>query len=129
MSYHKLDKERTVYCDTDDTLIAWFPENYKHTEEDLIRIESDDQIHVFMKHKKHIDFLWKLKAQGYGIVIFSAAGVNWVEKVVNKLGIQNLPDVIMSKPEFVIDDLLDAKKIIKSVIWIHPDTGDFKRNT
>src|ERR1035437_11138353 len=118
--YHKLDKDRTIYIDCDDTLIIWNPDKYIHERED-IRWIGETKFFSVLPHKKHIDFIRKIKMQGYGIVIFSAAGVNWAEKVVKTLGIEDLPDVIMSKPEFVIDDLLDAKKIIKSVIWIHPD--------
>lgn len=128
MSYFKLNKERTVYSDVDDTILLWNPEHYQHKPDELIYIHDEDRVHCFLPHKKHIEFLWKLKAQGYGIVIFSAAGGEWADKIVKQLGLLDLPDVVMSKPEFVIDDLLDASKIIKSVLWIDPNTGEFKRN-
>ena len=129
MSYIKLKQDKTVYCDCDDTLLMWSPEDYVHKEDEIIWITDNGRTFPFLPHKKHIEFLQRLKLQGYGIVIFSAAGANWAAKVVEELKITDLPDVVMSKPEFVIDDFLDAKKIIKSVMWIHPTTGEIKRST
>lgn len=125
---NKINKPRTVMVDVDDTLIIWDPEKYPHTENDLIWIEDYNRSLPFLPHKKNIDFIQKLKLQGYGIVIWSAAGGDWAETVVKALHLQDLPDVIMSKPEFAVDDLLSAKGIIKQVIWLDPVTGEFKRS-
>lgn len=127
MSYHKLDPARTAMVDIDDTIILWDIDKYKHNKEDL-RWVGEDNSFPALPHLKNIDLIKKVKMQGYGIVFWSAAGVDWVEHVIKRLGLEELPDVIMSKPEFAVDDLLDAKKIIKSVIWIEPETGEFKRN-
>lgn len=123
-----LKQSRTVMIDIDDTILLWNPEEYPHVESDLITIEEDGHQFKFLAHKKHIEFIRKLKLQGYGIVFWSAGGNEWAQRIVNKLGIQELADVIMSKPEFALDDLLDATKIIKSVVWIDPTTGKYKRN-
>lgn len=117
-----------VYCDVDDTLICWSPELYPHQEADLVTINDYDRQFQFLPHKKHLDFLHKLKLQGYGIVIWSAAGASWAETVVIALGIQDIPDMILSKPELAMDDFLEAKQIIKSILWIHPETGEYLRN-
>lgn len=127
--YQKLDKERVVYCDVDDTLILWDPKVYEHDPKDLIIFTDEYGQWELLPHKANIDFLINLKRQGYGVVVWSAAGANWAEKVVNKLGLQEIPDMIISKPELAMDDLLEPDRIIKSVVWIHPVTGDFKRNS
>lgn len=128
MSYHKLDKERVVYVDCDDTLIIWEPNKYEHTEKDLVHYVDNYGAWTFLKHQANIDFVIKLKRQGYGVVVWSAAGAEWAEKVVKLLKLEEVADVVLSKPEIALDDLLDAKRIIKSVIWIDPITGDYKRS-
>lgn len=128
MAYLKLEKERVVYCDVDDTLILWDTKIYPHEEKDLITFSDEYGIWQLLPHQANINFLINLKRQGYGIVVWSAAGASWAETVINKLGLQKIPDMILSKPELAMDDLLEPDRIIKSVVWIHPVTGDFKRN-
>lgn len=128
MGYHKLEKEKVVYVDIDDTLILWEPEKWEHKEEEIIWIEDYNRKFPFLPHKKNLEFLQRLKLQGYGVVVWSAAGATWAETVVNQLGIQDLPDMIISKPEFCIDDFLEAKQIIKRIIWIDPNDGTFNRS-
>lgn len=114
--------------DVDDTLILWSPEKYPHEEKDLIILEDDGKIFKFLPHFKNIEFIQTLKLQGYGIVVWSASGPDWCERIIKVLKLETLPHVIMGKPELAIDDLLDAKRIIKSVVWIDPKTGEYKRN-
>jgi hypothetical protein len=127
--YHKLNKDKVVYLDIDDSIILWSPELYPHAEEDLIWIDDGlTRSFPFLPHKRNIEFVKRLKLQGYGVVAWSAAGANWASTVINKLGLQDLPDMIISKPELCIDDFLDPKRIIKSIIWLDPITGEFRRN-
>lgn len=114
--------------DIDDTCIIWEPEKYSHKEEDIIWIEDYNRKFPFLPHKRNIEFVQKLKLQGYGVVCWSAAGANWAETVIKKLGLEDLPDIIISKPELCVDDILEPKRIIKSIVWLHPDTGVFQRN-
>jgi phosphoserine phosphatase len=127
--YKALKKERIVYSDVDDSLILWDYQKYPHNLEDLISFTDEYGTWSLLPHKKNIDFLINLKRQGYGIVIWSAAGGEWAEKVTKALGLENVADFVMAKPELCIDDLLDAKRIIKSIVWIDPITGEYKRNT
>lgn len=128
MSYIKLDKARVIYLDIDDSTILWEPNKYKHNPDDVVQMTDEWGSFPVLPHKFNIDFVRKLKTQGYGVVAWSAAGADWAETVINKLGLKELPDFIISKPEICIDDLLDAKRIIKSVIWLDPETGEYKRN-
>lgn len=128
MSYFKLDKERVVYIDVDDTIILWEPEKYHYDSDEIVLIRGFNREFPFLPHKRNIEFVQKLKLQGYGVVVWSAAGANWASTVIDKLGLQDLPDVILSKPELAVDDLLEPKHIIKSIIWIDPETGEFKRS-
>lgn len=126
--YVKLEKEKVVFVDVDDTCAIWDPEKYPHDPDDLITITDEYGQWNLLPHKKNIQFVINLKRQGYGVVIWSAAGASWASTIVNKLGLENVADMVISKPEIAIDDLLDAKRIIKTVLWIDPVTGEFKRN-
>lgn len=126
--YTKLNKDKVVYVDVDDTLVLWEPEKYHHTEDEIIWITDDTRRFPFLPHKRNIKFVQQLKLQGYGVVVWSAAGSNWAEHVIKNLKLEDLPDMIISKPELCVDDLLEANRIIKSIVWIHPDSGEFKRN-
>jgi hypothetical protein len=123
--YKRLKKERVVYTDCDDTLIMW--EQFKDSDELYDALEIEPGFKVYPNYK-NIEFILKLKHQGYGVVIWSAAGSEWAEKVTKLLGLEEVADFVMAKPEICLDDLLDAKRIIKSVVWLDPNTGEFKRN-
>lgn len=125
---NKIQQPRTVMLDVDDSIILWTPENYAHDDDELLVLEDDGKIMRFLPHYKNIEFVKTLKFQGYGIVCWSAAGVDWAERIVKALHLEEYIDVCMSKPEFAIDDLLQADRIIKSVLWIDPKTGEYKRN-
>jgi len=129
MAYIKLAKDRVVYLDIDDSCIIWEPEKYKHHEDEIIWIEDYGRKFPFLPHKRNIEFVQKLKLQGYGVVCWSAAGASWAETVICKLGLQDLPDMILSKPELCVDDILEPKRILKSIVWLHPETGEFLRNS
>ena len=124
----KLPQARVVTFDVDDTMLMWEPEKYEHTPEELLCFTDEYGQWHLLPHVNHVMFMRKLKQQGYGIVLWSAAGTDWAEKAAEMLKIEDLVDVCMSKPEFAVDDLLEAKRIIKSVIWLDPVTGDFKRS-
>lgn len=124
----KLNKARTVFCDVDDTIILWDISKYESITEEHIDLGDKDLYFPVIPHRKNIALLTKLKLQGCGIVVWSAAGVDWAEKVVTKLNLTDIVDVVVSKPEIAIDDLLQADRIIKSIIWIDPVSGEMKRN-
>jgi len=125
---NKIQQPRVVTVDVDDTLLMWDYHDIPHNEDELITFEDSYGQWKLLPHKKHIEFIKNLKHQGYGIVVWSAAGNDWAEEAVKMLGIEYLVDGCMSKPEFAIDDLLRANRIIKSVLWVDPKTGEFKRS-
>ena len=122
----ELKSGRTVAVDCDETLLAWsYPENAQG----LITISNEKgQSKTFWPHKKNIDFVKALKIQGYTIIVWSAASGTWASRVVRELELEEYVDLTCDKLEFAVDDLLDAKKIIKQVIWLDPISGEFKRN-
>lgn len=81
-----LRKNKVLFCDVDKTLIIW---------------ESGNQWHP---HEEHIALLRQFKYQGHGVVVWSAGGYEWAERAVYLLGIDDLVDLIVNKPDWYIDD-------------------------
>ena len=125
-----LKSGRTAAVDCDETLLSWNPDKFKHNPKDLIEMEDPITGHKkqFLPHFHNIELLKNLKLQGYTIIVWSAASGNWACKVVNALNLEKFVDLTCDKLELAVDDLLDAKKIIKTIIWIDPISGEYKRN-
>lgn len=99
--------KRWVYFDCDDTLVMWPP--HKGRDEDLIHIPDPYQagktIAVY-PHKEHIAYLknrWQKNDDT--IVVWSAGGQPWAQAVVTALGLGNVVDHILAKPDVYVDDL------------------------
>lgn len=123
----ELKSGRTVAVDCDETLLNW---SYPSDANGLITLANEDgQCKTYWPHHYNIEFLKALKVQGYTIIVWSAASGKWATRVVKALKLEEYVDLTCDKLEFAMDDLLDAKKIIKSVIWIDPDTGEYRRNS
>lgn len=114
--------KKAVGIDIDDTLILWNVEG--HPEQDIIEIERNGVIMKAVPHFRHIQFIRNLYVQGYYIVGWSAAGKDWVDKVLKLLKIEDLFDHTQSKFEFVMDDLPRADQIIKTIVYFDPITGE-----
>lgn len=125
-----LKSGRTVVVDCDQTLLNWDYDKYPHELKDLIEIEDPETGYkkAFLPHFHNIEFVKNLRLQGYTIIVWSAASGLWAQKVVEILNLEKYVHLTCDKPELAIDDLLDAKRIIKSVVWIDPITGEYRRN-
>lgn len=99
--------------DVDDTLIFW-EEGYDQPGKNKVEIVCpyDGKVTYHRVHQRHVEFVKKLKARGYTIVIWSSAGARWAEAVVNAIGLSEHADWIQTKPVKVLDDLTDPKEII-----------------
>lgn len=124
----KIHQPRTVMVDIDDSILLWTIDGIPHSEEDIVVIEDGGRRFQFLPHFKNIEFIRRLKLQGYAIIFWSAGGNDWCERIVKRLGLEDIADICMSKPELCVDDLLDAKRILKQIVWIDPVTGEYKRN-
>jgi predicted HAD superfamily phosphohydrolase YqeG len=81
-----LRKNKVVYCDIDMTLIMW---------------NGDD---TWTRNDKHINLLRQFKLQGFGLVAWSAGGYEWAQKAVEMLGLEEIFDICINKPDWHIDD-------------------------
>lgn len=109
-----------VCCDVDDTLVSW------DTQNDIEKVRIEDTENGLIFHlpamKDNIQQLCSLKSTGHFIIVWSQAGSSWAKDVVNALGLQDIVDLVMSKPSYCIDDL-------PSYLWIgenlwHPLKGE-----
>lgn len=91
-----LKNDRSFFFDVDDTLIMWY----------------DNGI-TWEPHTKHVDMLKKAKIRGQFVVVWSAGGYEWAEKAVKMLKLEKYVDIVMSKPDWWVDDLPADKVLSK----------------
>lgn len=108
------ESEMNVFYDCDDTLVMWHDEPC----DIIIKDPYEEGIsHNLKKHKKHIKLLKTHKAQGYGVVVWSAGGAKWAQSVVDALELNDHVDIIMAKPVKFIDDLT-ANEIMGTRVYL-----------
>lgn len=101
-----ITSDMTLFVDVDETLVLF---NRSETEMKLNGIifgydENSKPVYA-VPHLAHIKKIRESKARGHKVIVWSAGGYRWAETVVIALGIQELVDVIMTKPRWYIDDL------------------------
>lgn len=93
----RIETENIVCFDVDDTLIAWNLDPDKETIE--INGYMMNPIH------EHITGIKQHKGRGHFIIVWSQGGVDWAEEVVKALGMEDVVDIVMTKPKWYYDDI------------------------
>lgn len=101
--YHKLLEKPSVYWDVDNTLVFAWSDIDDGTKAMLNSVYIDSEI--FYIHHEHVQKIKEFKARGHNVIVWSAGGADWAEKVVLALGISHVVDVVMPKPHWYFDDL------------------------
>jgi predicted phosphatase len=117
-----IDRESTIFIDVDDTLVMWGIKAKKGQK--LIQITdpySGDQVYL-MPHAGHIKVLKDRKARGSCIIVWSAGGYKWAEKVVKALNLEAYVDFVMTKPHMYIDDKA-ASEFMQERLYIPFENG------
>jgi FMN phosphatase YigB (HAD superfamily) len=121
VSNHKkpfvLNHDRPVYFDVDDTLVFWPRTIRKKGLQDEMHVtigvsDWDESVQgnvvshtlAVVPNWEMIEFMKCLKAQGTAIIVWSHGGVRWAEAVVKALNLEEYVDVIMTKPNLMLDD-------------------------
>lgn len=109
-----IKNDKLLFCDVDSTLIDWD----RPGDPNAIGFKLDDTVIDLVPIWSTVDKLRHFKSENYTVVIWSQTGYEWCVEVVNKLRINHLVDVCMSKPTKFIDDLpafvfMDEKDRIK----------------
>lgn len=113
-----LNNEFLAYFDVDDTLIMHDNKRYTHVITDPYNNKIKVKVRV---HKRHIDLMKRYKDRGFGIVVWSNGGCQWAKTVVEHLKLTDLVDLVVSKPNKVIDDL-QLNEILSSRVYLN-ETG------
>ena len=95
--------DKTVWCDVDDTLVGWGqpPEGRSKT----LAIKCGEFVDTHWIIEENVEALKLHKSRGHKIIVWSMGGYEWAEAVVKALELDNIVDLVCSKPTWVIDDL------------------------
>jgi len=115
--------DQTICFDVDDTLILWDDLSYKEhvatTKRVVIKDPYDGLLTSHIVHIRHINFLTRMKARGYTVVVWSSSGAAWAAAAVIALGIEDVVDICMSKPAKIVDDLTNTNEIIPEPMFLN----------
>ncbi len=118
--YQLLNTEHTICYDVDDTLLMWDVENY--IDKDIVTIVDPytKVLRAFGIHRPHVLLMKQYKERGYKIVVWSKGGELHAESAVKALGLENVVDYVMTKPEKVVDDKSEVLSIVGPVLFLKP---------
>lgn len=108
----KISDKRTAYFDVDETLIMW---NADVNDKASVLVDSDDGCLVTYAHNEHIELMKNLKAIGWNIVVWSQGGPDHAERAIKALKLEKYVDIVMPKPEIIVDDIPFEQQYIKRV--------------
>lgn len=102
----KIIKKHHIMCfDVDQTLVMW-PETGLIRSKCVICYDVHTaDTHYLLPNKAHIKLLKKAKAKGKCVIVWSSGGWEWASEVVDVLDLSVYVDIIMDKPEHMVDDL------------------------
>lgn len=96
--------ENVLPVDVDETLITKVPTGTTRPS-NCIFLEYGKGVEVFLPCTDNIRLLIHHKiTRNYGIIVWSANGKEWAEKVVRTLDLHQYVDIIMTKPNKYVDD-------------------------
>lgn len=112
-----LSDKPTVYFDVDSTLVFSYHELEKQVDRKQLskmKVVSIDG-RPFIPHEEHVETIRDFKARGHNVVVWSAGGAAWAATVVFKLGLDEVVDLCINKPDWYFDDLPVNKWMPKNI--------------
>lgn len=98
-----LESDRVLFCDVDDTLLTF---NFRAEDtERTIMIGPEGFRKAALPMLKNINSLKNARTRGHGVVVWSQGGYAWAKAVVEALGLNEYVDFIVTKPNWIYDDL------------------------
>lgn len=94
------ENDKTAYFDVDDTLVQWG----HSTDPRALEFDSYGFKEKLVPHESHIMFLKRQKNRGFTIIVWSQGGAVWAKEVIDKLGIADYVDLVLTKPFMYVDD-------------------------
>jgi FMN phosphatase YigB (HAD superfamily) len=114
-----LPEKPTVFCDVDETLVIWNESHVPKDQLEYFHLLKGEKFWIHMIHRK---LLKEFKARGHNVVVWSAGGSDWAKLIVEKIHLTNVVDLVVSKPDWFIDDL-SGKDILLNSQRIYFDMG------
>lgn len=116
-----IESTKSVFFDVDDTLVIWqFDDDEKNLAIDFGVRPGITEMAV--PNEYHIKLLKEFAARGHTVVVWSAGGWEWAKHVVEVLGLEKYVDLVMSKPDWYIDDK-PANYFMGNPIYLCRKTG------
>ena len=106
-----LKSTRILYVDVDSTLIRWdrWNEDTRYSYAIESKFDTDDEEkearNIMSVCLETVRIMKQHKERGHSVVVWSAGGAEWAEYAVKSLGLEPLVDLVISKPDWFIDDL------------------------
>lgn len=97
-----VDSDRVATFDVDDTLVT--PNAELFSESTPVEFGEPGRTELLYPITPHIKLLKEFAARDFFIIVWSDGGQDWARKVVEKLGLTNYVDLVMSKPMWYVDD-------------------------
>lgn len=92
--------QQTVAFDIDETLFMHDENGFQS----IVNPYSNTSV-IGCPNSKHIELLKQYKGRGMFTIAWSAAGSEWAETVVKELNLESYVDLVMRKPDKLVDDL------------------------
>ena len=99
-----VDGENIVAIDVDQTLFMHGTAPQYEESFTIINPYSGSPIFGY-KNWKHIELLKQYKGRGLKVIVWSSGGNLWAEAIVRKFDLVPYVDIVMNKPNKLIDDL------------------------
>lgn len=116
-----IDSDRISMYDVDGTLIRWIFDlsadeyqevcNYQNNNDGALPegyfvVQTGDMGEVLLKENKDVTNLLKHQAlAGATVIVWSASGSKWADKITKALGLEKYVAITMAKPTWYNDDL------------------------
>lgn len=96
----------TAYFDLDGTLIEvlYIGAGETPSKDDGLILEHYGRVRVLPKYET-IERLKQHKANGHTVVVWHTGGTEWPKKVLKKLKLDKLVDLVVPKPDIFYDDM------------------------
>lgn len=110
-------KNSVTVFDVDDTLALW-PKDFRINKVGRVEFEYGEEKVYLEEHSYHTMFLKHCFNRGDYVIVWSANGSAWAEKVVKAFGLDKHVDIVIQKPSRHIDDKTNISSIIGNHIFV-----------
>jgi FMN phosphatase YigB (HAD superfamily) len=111
---------KSVFFDVDSTLLSWEPIDPSHPDAVAVPSETGRSFTHLKAHVNHIKQMKAHKFRGHTIFVWSAGGAAWAERAIIALGLKDVVDYVIDKPDWCYDDKSPEDYMPKSY-WLHDE--------